>query len=90
MVNIAAARRMTATAEGVETVQQQELLALGCAPKCRVICSVRQSRRLTSSSYFSRSTSNRTREPGAKAPVCSRQRLRLSSQLPSSETASPH
>jgi hypothetical protein len=35
VVNIAAARRMTATAEGVETVQQQELLALGCAPKCR-------------------------------------------------------
>ena len=37
-----------------------------------------------------RSTSNRTREPGAKAPACSRQRLRLSSQLPSSETAPPH
>jgi EAL domain-containing protein (putative c-di-GMP-specific phosphodiesterase class I) len=35
VVNIAAARRMTAKAEGVETVQQQELLALGCAPKCR-------------------------------------------------------
>src|SRR5450432_2922986 len=32
VVNIAAERRMTTTAEGVETVQQQELLrALGCS-----------------------------------------------------------
>jgi EAL domain-containing protein (putative c-di-GMP-specific phosphodiesterase class I) len=31
VVNIAAARHMTTTAEGVETVQQQELLrSLGC------------------------------------------------------------
>ena len=69
VVNLAAARRMT-----TRPCSNRNCCARWAAPKCRAICSVRQSGRLTSSSYFSRSTSNRTREPGAKAPACSRQR----------------
>jgi len=45
VVNIATARHMTTTAEGVETEQQKELLrALGLHPHRRAICSARRGR----------------------------------------------
>jgi hypothetical protein len=63
VVNTAAARRMTATAEGVES--NRNCRARWAAPKCRAICSVRQSRRLTSSSYFSRTAQHQQPHPRA-------------------------
>jgi len=39
VVNIAKARSMTTTAEGVETEQQREILFSCAARKCRAICS---------------------------------------------------
>ena len=43
VINIAKARNMTTTAEGVETEQQREML-LSAARKCRAICSARHGR----------------------------------------------
>jgi EAL domain-containing protein (putative c-di-GMP-specific phosphodiesterase class I) len=44
VVTIAAASDMTTTAEGVETEQQRNWLYFSAVPRCRDICSVRQSR----------------------------------------------
>jgi EAL domain-containing protein (putative c-di-GMP-specific phosphodiesterase class I) len=50
VVNIAAALNMTTVAEGVETEPSARCCANSAAPRCRVICSARRSRRPTSRS----------------------------------------
>jgi EAL domain-containing protein (putative c-di-GMP-specific phosphodiesterase class I) len=70
--------------------EQQELLcALGCSEMQGYLFSPPEPAADIKQLLFAQHQ-HRTREPGAKAPACSRQRLRLSSQLPSSETAHPH
>jgi EAL domain-containing protein (putative c-di-GMP-specific phosphodiesterase class I) len=88
VVNIAAARRMTTTAEGVETVQQQELLrALGCSEMQGYLFSPPEPTADIKQLLFAHRAAPAT-APASR--VCSRQGLRLSSQLASSETAPPH
>ena len=93
VVNIAAARHMTTTAEGVETEQQRELLrALGCSEMQGYLFSPPKPAADIRQLLFAHSASHAaaSAEPGAEAPANSRQRVKLSSELPPSATAHPH
>jgi EAL domain-containing protein (putative c-di-GMP-specific phosphodiesterase class I) len=66
VVNIAAARHMTTTAEGVETQQQRNCFARSAAPKCRATCSARPSRPRRSGNCCSRSANARRPWPSPR------------------------
>ena len=79
VVNIAAERHMTTTAEGVETEQQQRAAARArLLRKCRAICSARRSRRRRSGRCWWRSATAATRRSRASRAGESRWRGRRS------------
>jgi EAL domain-containing protein (putative c-di-GMP-specific phosphodiesterase class I) len=93
VVNIAAARRMTTTAEGVETEQQRELLrALGCSEMQGYLFSAAKPAADIKPLLFSHCERSATAKPGpgAQAAAKAGRRVSFNSQLASSETAPPH